>query len=91
MPALLDRCHVSHFKNKPLISNGWQTSTRSRTNDECVTRKQDHASVAPSDVVQKGLATVFKPTDAFGERPIDAPERLSLARSPIHETLGDRC
>jgi hypothetical protein len=32
----------------------------------------------------------FKPIDAFGERPTDAPERLSLARSPVRETLDDK-
>jgi hypothetical protein len=43
------------------------------------------------DAIQKRPATVFKPTDMSGERSTDAPERLSLARSPVRETLGDRC
>jgi hypothetical protein len=42
------------------------------------------------DAVQKRPAIVFKPIDASGERPIDVPELLSVARSPVRETLGDR-
>jgi hypothetical protein len=49
------------------------------------------AYVAVIDAIQKWPATVFKPTDVSGERPTDAPEHLLLARSPVRETLGDKC
>jgi hypothetical protein len=42
VPAPLDRCHMSHFKYEPLISNGRLTSTCSQTN-----RRTRHTQESP--------------------------------------------
>jgi hypothetical protein len=45
--------------------------------DGRVLRSYARASVAPTNVVQKGLKTIHKPTDAFVATSSDAAQRLS--------------